>query len=595
MKCKIRRKTIVLFLIVAMLLSIMAGCGKSETSVAVSAAETQAPASQSSTDVAEPQEEPEKADIESSEDLQDSVEENEVTEVLDDTDAADAGVDLDTFEWGTVQLPIVEEPTTLTYFFITQPFMMMYAGELDYEEATFYREMEARTGIHMDITAVDMISGTEKFNLMIASGNYSDLMEGLDSYSGGADQAIEDDVILSLNDIMDELMPNYKKWLDSNVNYKRGVSSAGGEIYQAGYLLVDDVGLGFGPQLRQDWLDEAGMELPVTYEDLHDVLTAFKNNGHGNTLWMTSGLYVPGNCWSGGYGVVTDGAFCLAEDGETIIYPYADEGFREYLEMLHQWWDEGLIYSDFVSIDPDDNYIDTGLVLSDKVGVWGGDITTLESMEKDATTAGFDISPFTCPVKNEGDIIHISSYVQYNKGGASIATTCANVEAAAKWMDYLYTYDGYLLANYGIEGEALQYNEEGKPELTDLVLHATDYITPQGIVLFTKYGGPGICDAQREYRDYTDDEWSILDVWNTNRDSDHMLTFDSILNADESSEQDAIMSDIETAAEEAILQFVIGDRDLSQWDDFVASLKAMNLDRAVEIQQIAWDRYVGND
>lgn len=581
MKKTAHMKFVSLLTILTMLVAMLVGCGTDTASNAAVSASAETAAVVSNGEPAGTETSAAEADVS-----------EEVSSEEAPVETAD-GIELDSFDWGVVELPIVEEPVTLTYFFTAQPFMMMYAGEVEYEDLTFYREMEERTGIHMDITAVDMMSGTEKFNLMIASGNYTDLMEGIGTYTGGADQAINDEVILSLNDIMDDWMPNYKKWLDSNVNYKNTVTSAGGNVYTAAYLLVDDVGLGFGPQLRQDWLDEADLDLPVTYDDLHDVLTAFKDNGHPNALWMTSGLYTPGNCWSGGYGALSDGAFCLAEDGETVIYPYADESYRAYLEMLNQWWNEGLIYADFVSIDPSEDYIDTGLVLSDAVGVWGGDITTLESMEADATTEGFDISPFTCPVQEEGDIIHISSYIQYTKGGASIATTCANVEAAAKWMDYLYTYDGYLLANYGIEGEALQYNEEGKPELTDLVLHATDYITPQGIVLFTKYGGPGICDAQREYRDYTDEEWDILEVWNTNRDGDHMLPFDSILTGEESAEQDIIMSDIKTAAEEAILQFVIGDRDLAEWDEYVAGLKAMNLDRAVEIQQIAWDRYVG--
>ena len=33
----------------------------------------------------------------------------------------------------------------------------------------------------------------------------------------------------------------------------------------------------FGPLIRQDWLDELGLETPETYDELHDVLTAFKD------------------------------------------------------------------------------------------------------------------------------------------------------------------------------------------------------------------------------------------------------------------------------------------------------------------------------
>lgn len=52
--------------------------------------------------------------------------------------------------------------------------------------------------------------------------------------------------------------------------------------------------------IRQDWLDAQGLEKPVTYDALHEVLTAFKN-AYGATLWLTSYGGVPGD-FSGGYG-----------------------------------------------------------------------------------------------------------------------------------------------------------------------------------------------------------------------------------------------------------------------------------------------------
>lgn len=52
------------------------------------------------------------------------------------------------------------------------------------------------------------------------------------------------------------------------------------------------------------------------------------------------------------------------------------------------------------------------------------------------------------------------------------------------------------------------------------------------------------------------------------------------------------MSDINTYVSENTLKFVIGDRSLTEWDDFVSTLKAMGIEDAVAIYQGALDRHL---
>lgn len=33
----------------------------------------------------------------------------------------------------------------------------------------------------------------------------------------------------------------------------------------------------YGPEVRKDWLDSVGLDAPVTIEDYHEMLLAFKN------------------------------------------------------------------------------------------------------------------------------------------------------------------------------------------------------------------------------------------------------------------------------------------------------------------------------
>ena len=53
----------------------------------------------------------------------------------------------------------------------------------------------------------------------------------------------------------------------------------------------------------------------------------------------------------------------------------------------------------------------------------------------------------------------------------------------------------------------------------------------------------------------------------------------------------ALYNDIITTYYENVLQFVTGQRALSEFDDFTAHLKDMGIERCIEIEQEALDRY----
>ena len=64
-----------------------------------------------------------------------------------------------------------------------------------------------------------------------------------------------------------------------------------------------------------------------------------------------------------------------------------------------------------------------------------------------------NLAPVNPPVKNEGDEIHIRLRDSYTSGNTAISADCENWEVAMRWLDYLYTEEGALLANYGVEGD----------------------------------------------------------------------------------------------------------------------------------------------
>lgn len=105
-----------------------------------------------------------------------------------------------------------------------------------------------------------------------------------------------------------------------------------------------------GPQLRGDWLEALELDVPVTYDDYHDVLTAFKNN-YDAGLWLDSNGTLRFMCFSAGYDTILNEQrddSLIYVDG-TAEYTPATEDYRDYLRLMNSWWNEGLIYQDFLS------------------------------------------------------------------------------------------------------------------------------------------------------------------------------------------------------------------------------------------------------
>lgn len=90
--------------------------------------------------------------------------------------------------------------------------------------------------------------------------------------------------------------------------------------------------------------------------------------------------------------------------------------------------------------------------------------------------------------------------------------------------------------------------------------------------------------AQRDIEAY--DIWSVAD-------SDWMMPKALTLTAEESRERASIMSDVQTLAKEYTAQFISGVRDIdAEWESYVSTIKGMGIDRAIEITQAAYDRYL---
>ena len=166
----------------------------------------------------------------------------------------------------------MDEPVTLTAW-NTPPSSNPALGIVTYNDIPVLQAWEEATNVHIEWDIPAAGQETESFNLMITSGEYPDLISGIDQrYVGGIDKAVEDGVIIAFNDMMETYAPDYWKLINKDETLLRDCVTDGGNYAEVFMVNVPDQGPWYGMAVRQDWLDDCGLDTPVTYDDWYEML-----------------------------------------------------------------------------------------------------------------------------------------------------------------------------------------------------------------------------------------------------------------------------------------------------------------------------------
>ena len=104
--------------------------------------------------------------------------------------------------------------------------------------------------------------------------------------------------------------------------------------------------------IRQDWLDNLGLEMPKTVDELYDVLAAFKEqdaNGNGNPndeipMATKNGIKQLYYLMTG-FGYDTNSLWYTDDSGK-VHYAAVEDQYKEMLAFLNKCYSEGLISDD---------------------------------------------------------------------------------------------------------------------------------------------------------------------------------------------------------------------------------------------------------
>ncbi|WP_129787996.1 extracellular solute-binding protein [Promicromonospora panici] len=207
--------------------------------------------------------------------------------------------------------------------------------------------LEEYTGTEFELQWVPAASTEEKLNAALSSGQLADLVTLGPVESTTVRSALASGMFWDVEDYLGEF-PNLAKIDQGTLDSAR----IDGELYGVPYQKVK---ARYGVVVRQDWLDNLGLEVPHTIEELTKVAQAFtEDDPDGNGKDDTVGFYdreesflVGFESLSGYFGAGS--GFEVTTDGQ-VVPAFTTDAFKEAMEWYRGVYENGWVNQEFVTV-----------------------------------------------------------------------------------------------------------------------------------------------------------------------------------------------------------------------------------------------------
>lgn len=479
---------------------------------------------------------------------------------------------------------------------------------------------EAATGVKLEFKEVSSASASEQFNMMVAAGDYCDLLPVMEYYgSGGTSglaKAYEEEVIQDITPYIEEYMPNYAAVLDclpeATVNGTK-VEDAMLAFHQ----IKDGSYSGNGFVTRADWMEELGWEWSgnlISLDEFTEYCRTIKDAYNvPNTIYMTDGTVgldaafdteIPALVSDGFMTMITSAVFRYDDE---ITSGWITDGYREYLEWVLQMMDEGIIARDYLSLDTD-RMVQNQYQANGTIGLWQSNADKIEEI---VDTYGGDNPTLAVAGMPRVTQDPTAQYVWNDEvalvttnAGFSLSATCENPELVCQWENYFWTEEGYYLANYGTEGESYHMDGDTPVFDWDQPLTVTGRNAPNAEMaqqLFTMLRFASFyVDNDMLLATFPQSGLDAVKLWTVEGSTDarnYPTAAKGAFTTDESLEIAEFETDMQTYAQETCMKFLDGSLELNDdnWNEYVATVNDMGMTRLLEIYQNVYDEYMAGE
>lgn len=422
--------------------------------------------------------------------------------------------------------------------------------------------------------------------------------------------------------LTEEYMPNLSKILEENPDIRSAITMSDGCIYglpsgekmgTAGIGAKDDYSIYTIPQfsmINKAWLDELGLEVPKTLDELHEALKAFKEhdmsatyygNDKGSTIPMSTGF--DQWCWGqnifyAGFGftnwpndVIND--LVLKPDGK-VEFVCASDKYREAMTYFHDWYAEGLMDIEMFSQS------DTQLISKCSQGYVG--VSTWWYIEELMGEYAKDY--VFLPVLDGPDGTH---NVTVRTGGAtvsgnlSITSACKSPANLLKFFDQWYAPENVMQLQYGPIGTYFVEQDDNGVwnSISDDAAKEKfgktagelkgEYEVYGPRLILSDYYNTTFKMEDRAIERLTD----LNDFWMPYVESAVTYPVDCVYTEDELDIIDRYKADFESSvSEQEGLWIKEGGPTDTEWESYISKLRdKCGMDELLEVYQAAYERY----
>ncbi len=510
-----------------------------------------------------------------------------------------------------------DKPSELTYW--TE--MSDASVNPSYNQNPAFIRLQEDTNINITYIHPPVGQAAEQFNLMVATDDLPDIIQyDWPNFPGGAEAAIIGNVIVPLNNLISEKMPNYSTFLKKFPEIERMIVTDSGlhSYFPMTYTTTpldsnEHLGLSgripayetyIGLIIRQDWLDDLNLPMPETVDDWFVTLKAFKDEKGAEAPLSITARFLKDSCaFASAYDIaVTSNSnitFNFFEDNKKIKFGPYEPAYREYLTVLNKMYKEKLLDNDFALLD---NNAMASKVLTGKAGVWSGYTSShlgvlYDQLHENNPNEAFYPVGAPNPVLTKGQTLKYrqADYPVTTSKSAAITKACKDLDAAARLIDYGYSEEGNMILNWGPEG-LLYVMKDGWPAWSEAVQNGADGLnSTQALKKYSSFNGPYAADhwtrllMKGSYNTY--ESITALLVWEEKNGLNPGTPPPISLLPEEISEYANKFNEINTYTSEQYTKFIMGDRSLDEFDDYIATLEKMGIEDLLRMQQAALDRY----
>ncbi len=609
---KKNRKLLALLLALAMVAGLLAGCGSSssETTGQTSEEASAAPSEETTEEVSEASSEEASAEL-STETTQSAAPEDGSGNV---TTAETVGDPMEAMAQEFITYPLAGDDNVITMWYYIP-------GYVEYVDSNYsfnaLSAAEEATGVRLEFTEVSDTAASELFNLMIASGDMCDLIPALEYYTGGLSKAYEEEIIVDIGEYVDEYMPNYAAVMECLDEKTVNDTLTDGHLL-AFYQIADGTYSANGTITRGDWLEELGWEFSgdiISLDEYTELLRTLHNAYETPyTYYMYDGTInleaafdteIPVLQGDGFMTMVTSAIFRY---GDTVTSGWITDGYRECIEWIREMMAEGILYEDFLSLDSDRGVVN-GLTGAGDIAVWQANADKMEEILGYTDDPDFAVAAVP-RVAADPDAQYVwddETALVSTQAGFSLSADCDNPELVCQWMNYFWTTDGYMLANYGMEGESYDVLDDGTIDFTwERPVTVTGRNAPNAEMaqqLFTMMRFVGFySDNDRLLGTFPQSALDAVDLWTLTEygstdDRNYPSAVSTGLTVDENEEIAEYEADFLTYAQETCLKFMTGAVELNDetWADYVATCESMGINEIIAVYQNAYDEYLAGE